>query len=184
MIFDEAHELEDVASNYFGIGLSNLRFEELVRDVETMLRRRSSLRRRSRAVATMLRDRGRMFFAALPVEVGDKATDACRSSSARTFWKKSGDTYLGVMNALHSPGRRTGAAEGVDEAPGLRKRAADIATSLKFLLEADSRTRCSGSSGAAGAELARGGRNTYLQATPIDVSRHAVARCLSSTAWF
>src|ERR1700748_2379453 len=29
VIFDEAHELEDVASSYFGISLSNVRFEEL-----------------------------------------------------------------------------------------------------------------------------------------------------------
>ena len=35
VIFDEAHELEDVAGNYFGVSVSNLRVEELVRDVET-----------------------------------------------------------------------------------------------------------------------------------------------------
>ncbi len=33
VIFDEAHELEDIASNYFGIGLSNARFDELARDI-------------------------------------------------------------------------------------------------------------------------------------------------------
>ena len=34
VIFDEAHELEDVAGNYFGISVSNLRVEDLARDVE------------------------------------------------------------------------------------------------------------------------------------------------------
>src|SRR5215813_4950366 len=34
VIFDEAHELEDVAGNYFGISVSSLRVEELARDVE------------------------------------------------------------------------------------------------------------------------------------------------------
>ena len=43
VIFDEAHELEDVASSYFGISLSNIRFEELARDVETMLRAKGAL---------------------------------------------------------------------------------------------------------------------------------------------
>ena len=43
VIFDEAHELEDVASSYFGISLSNIRFEELARDLETMLRAKQSL---------------------------------------------------------------------------------------------------------------------------------------------
>ena len=31
-LFDEAHELEDVASNYFGISLSHARFDKLTRD--------------------------------------------------------------------------------------------------------------------------------------------------------
>src|SRR2546423_9165353 len=34
VIFDEAHELEDVAGSYFGVGVSNVRFNELARDVE------------------------------------------------------------------------------------------------------------------------------------------------------
>lgn len=33
VIFDEAHQLEDVATNYFGIMVSNYRFEELIRDI-------------------------------------------------------------------------------------------------------------------------------------------------------
>ena len=37
VIFDEAHELEDVASSYFGVSVSNLRFEELARDIEQTL---------------------------------------------------------------------------------------------------------------------------------------------------
>src|SRR5690349_13386472 len=39
VIFDEAHELEDVAGSYFGISVSNSRFEELCRDVEAALQR-------------------------------------------------------------------------------------------------------------------------------------------------
>src|SRR5271170_792728 len=38
VIFDEAHELEDIASQYFGVALSNHRFDELARDTESMLR--------------------------------------------------------------------------------------------------------------------------------------------------
>jgi ATP-dependent DNA helicase DinG len=39
VIFDEAHELEEVAGNYFGISVSNLRVDELGRDVEHLLQR-------------------------------------------------------------------------------------------------------------------------------------------------
>ena len=38
MVFDEAHEIEDVASDYFGRQLSSYRFEELARDTENVLR--------------------------------------------------------------------------------------------------------------------------------------------------
>ena len=38
VVFDEAHEIEDVASDYFGRQLSSYRFEELARDTENMLR--------------------------------------------------------------------------------------------------------------------------------------------------
>ena len=39
VIFDEAHELEEVAGNYFGISVSNLRMDELARDTENLLQR-------------------------------------------------------------------------------------------------------------------------------------------------
>src|ERR1700689_4193660 len=38
VIFDEAHEIEDVASEYFGRQVSNYRFEELGRDAEVAVR--------------------------------------------------------------------------------------------------------------------------------------------------
>ena len=38
VIFDEAHEIEDVSGDYFGRQISNYRFEELARDAEQALR--------------------------------------------------------------------------------------------------------------------------------------------------
>src|ERR1022692_4370147 len=38
VVFDEAHEIEGVASDYFGRQLSSYKFEELARDTESMLR--------------------------------------------------------------------------------------------------------------------------------------------------
>lgn len=37
LVFDEAHELEDVATQYFGVSISNYRVEELVRDTDRAL---------------------------------------------------------------------------------------------------------------------------------------------------
>ena len=52
-ILDEAHQLEDVATQYFGVGLSTYRVEDLAQDVE-----RLGLPDTAKAVET-LRDRGR-----------------------------------------------------------------------------------------------------------------------------
>src|SRR5665213_400137 len=38
VIFDEAHEIEDVASDYFGRQISNYRFDEMARDAEQAMR--------------------------------------------------------------------------------------------------------------------------------------------------
>jgi len=42
VIFDEAHELEEVAGSYFGISVSNLRFNDLVRDIDALLKMKGS----------------------------------------------------------------------------------------------------------------------------------------------
>ena len=51
LVLDEAHQLEDVATQYFGISLSNYRLEELVRDTERAVRHwwRPGSRKRSPA---------------------------------------------------------------------------------------------------------------------------------------
>ena len=37
VVFDEAHEVEEVASQYFGIAISSYQFEELIRDISRIL---------------------------------------------------------------------------------------------------------------------------------------------------
>ena len=71
VIFDEAHELEDIASNYFGLSVSNVRFEDLVRDVEAMLKKGDGYANATNTAILVsgqqLRDRARMFFSQLPL---------------------------------------------------------------------------------------------------------------------
>src|SRR5664279_5415636 len=66
VIFDEAHELEEVASSYFGLSVSNIRFEELARDTDVLLRGKEGAEKMP-AATQQLRDRARMFFANLPM---------------------------------------------------------------------------------------------------------------------
>ena len=66
VIFDEAHELEEVASSYFGLSVSNIRFEELARDTDAMLRGKEGAGNLP-GVTQQLRERARLFFSGLPM---------------------------------------------------------------------------------------------------------------------
>src|SRR5438046_4654425 len=65
VIFDEAHDLEDIPSSYFVISVSNGRIEQLCRDVEPSLQRNQLLSGSAVGAVGKLRDRARFFFAVL-----------------------------------------------------------------------------------------------------------------------
>ena len=188
VIFDEAHELEEVASNYFGIGLSTQRFDELTRDTEMMLKAKGASTSAIESACAMLKDRVRMFFAALPDE--GFGPGRMPFEDRGSFLEESGDTYTGAVNALTRLEGELELLRNVEEAPGLRKRAAEIRAHLAFLLESPDRNTVFWiERRAAGGvrNLARGGAagafHTHLQATPIDVSEllhAALFDCYSS----
>ena len=176
VIFDEAHELEEVASNYFGIGLSTTRFDELTRDIELMLKSKDALSSSIVSSCTSLHDRARMFFAALPAEPNSNIGRMPFDRRA-DFLEESGDYYTATLNALTRLEGELERVKNVDEIPGLRNRASEIRRSLNFLLESDARNTVFWiERRAAGGvrNLARAAHapafNTHLQATPIDVS--------------
>ncbi|RZU40684.1 ATP-dependent DNA helicase [Edaphobacter modestus] len=183
VVFDEAHELEEVASNYFGIGLSTQRVDELVRDVEIMLRAKQASTSAIESACSTLQNRSRMFFSALP----DDPNGAGRMPflNRPDFLEESGDYYTATLNALTRLEGELERVKNVEESSGLRKRAADIRAHLAFLLEStDQNTVFWIERRATGGvrSFARGhghtAFNTHLQATPIDVSE------LLSTALF
>jgi len=178
VVFDEAHELEDIASNYFGLSVSNVRFEELARDTDALLRGKEGAGNLP-AVTQQLRDRARMFFAALPM-----AGDGRQPFNGREeFLETSGEVYLSVRATLRRMEAEMDGMEGVDEAPGLKNRVARLRSELEFLLESNSsnmvywmeRRLAGGAPERSSSTGTRGGfrtqsRTTFLQATPIDVS--------------
>jgi ATP-dependent DNA helicase DinG len=195
VIFDEAHELEDIASQYFGIALSNARFDELARDTDSMLRAKGVSTSAIESATQSIRDRSKLFFASLPA--GPSDLGRLEFTDRADFLEARGDAYLAASNALQRLEGELERLREVDEAAGLRKRAADIRNHLKFLLEStDPNTvfwierrataglrnaaRNTGapsiptasSSGWVGAGASGGPQafSTHLQATPIDVS--------------
>ena len=181
VVFDEAHELEEVASNYFGLSVSNVRFEELARDTDVLLRGKEGAQNLP-AVTQQLRERARMFFAGLPM-----AGDGRQPFTGREeFLETSGDLYMAVRTTLRRLEAEMEALQGIDEAPGLKKRVARLRSELEFLLESNANNmvywmerRVSGAPASATADSSTRARNvfrpqartTFLQATPIDVSK-------------
>jgi ATP-dependent DNA helicase DinG len=168
VVFDEAHELEEIASSYFGVSISNVRFEELARDVEILLRAKQALSASLTAAAELVRERGRMFFGALPEPKG--ADGRMPFTDREEFLEQSGDVYLGLVNALE---RLTGELErlrGVDEASGLKKRTAELANQLMFLLESTDRGFVFWIERRSSTGFRQSGTNTWLQATPIEIA--------------
>ena len=167
VVFDEAHELEEIASSYFGVNISNLRFEELARDAEILLRAQQSLSASLTAAAELVRERGRMFFAALPEPKG--AEGRMPFTDREEFLEQSGDAYLGLVNALERLTGELDRVRGVEEASGLKKRTADLASQLTFLLESTDRGYVFWIERRTSTGM-RQGSNTWLQATPIEIA--------------
>jgi len=174
VIFDEAHELEDIASAYFGVGLSSRRVEEMARDAEALLRAKHSYGGKVEAATNALRERARAFFAALPAgETAGRVPFANR----KEFLEECGDLYLSVTSALQRLEGELKRVKDVEEAKGLAERAEDIRAQLEFLIEGEDQNvvfwierRAMGGLKAAARGAGAGGHHTHLQATPIDIS--------------
>ncbi len=163
VIFDEAHELEDVAGGYFGVAVSNSRFEELCRDVEAALQRNHMLSASLSGALKSLRDRSMFFFALLPPGDGRFAFE-----NRREFLEENGDEFLALQQALQ---RLNSELEMLPSKPeevfNFARRSQELQVQLAFLMESEDRNTVFW------IERRRGGRdkqNVFLQATPIDVA--------------
>ena len=102
VIFDEAHELEDVAGNYFGISVSNLRVEDLARDVENSMQHNRMLSASISGALGSLRERSQFFFSLLPPGDGRFAFE-----TRREFLEENGDEFVGAESGADAAGGRT-----------------------------------------------------------------------------
>jgi ATP-dependent DNA helicase DinG len=179
VIFDEAHELEDIAGNYFGISVSNLRVEDLARDVETSLQHNRMMSASLSSALGSLRERSQFFFSLLPPGEGRFAFE-----TRREFLEENGDEFIAFNQALT---RLAGELEGLPQKPeeifNFVRRAQEIQVQLAFAMESDDHNtvfwierrggrgnnRQAGKGASAFENSARGRQNVFLQATPIDV---------------
>ena len=169
VIFDEAHELEDVASSYFGVTVSNSRIDELARDVEQVLTRNRMVSAGLSAAIGSLRDHAALFFSLLPMGNGRFAFE-----NRRDFLEENGEEYNGLRNSLQ---RLDSELQQMPEKPeevfAFARRAAEMNFQLRFLMEEENpntvfwiERRGARATGGRGHDR----HTVFLQATPIDVA--------------
>ena len=177
LVVDEAHQLEDVATQYFGRGVSNLRIDDLARDAEAALRMAgapgAAAAHDAARGAMRLVDHARAFFSGLALARMSRGDERLRLAPA---WFADhltpGLDLAGALDglqttcALASAGRDRDADagnDGADDLTSVARRAGDLAADLRFLLAA--------ADPAYVYFLEVRGRAVQLRAAPIDVSR-------------
>ncbi len=166
VIFDEAHELEDVAGSYFGVSVSNLRIEDLIRDVEASLQRNRALSASLSTATRRLRERSQFFFSVLPAGDGRFAFE-----NRREFLEENGDEFLALMQAITGLGSELhNMPEKPEEVFAFIRRCEELGVQLRFLMESEDRNTVFWIERRGGRGMHREKKNVFLQATPIDVA--------------
>ena len=161
VVFDEAHEMEDVASDYFGRQISNYRFEELARDADIALRLlrlgTPSLLRKTQKI----REKSRAFFELFPARDGRFPFSRAEREA---FLEQHREAYDALASALKSVETEFAAmAAKPEELQRLARRSFEIRQELGFLFESNEKNYVYW--------YERRNKGVFLAATPIDVSQ-------------
>ena len=160
VVFDEAHEIEDVASDYFGRQVSSYQFDELARDAEQTLRMLNVATAATRRPLAQMRERAHSFFALFPEREGRFTFE---HSERAGFIEQNREAYDDLSAALKRLETELGALRSKpEEVMNIARRAAEIRRELAFLLESAEKSYVYW--------FERRGKGVILTATPIDVS--------------
>jgi len=167
LVFDEAHELEDVATQYFGVMISNYRIEELVRDADRVLNETGAASAFLTGQIAKLAQHSTEFFTGFRRREGRYVLQPLGAGAGMRRGLPDGgvpgDLYRAlrtqlevIRTALHNVPVQS------DSIESLGRRTLELADDLGMILESDSKeyvfwceTR---------------GRGTFLWASPINVS--------------
>src|SRR5271168_826433 len=160
VVFDEAHEIEDVASDYFGRRVSSYQFEELVRDTEAMLRLLKIEASPLRKHLLRVRERARGFFEHFPEREGRYPFGPAERKS---FLEQNHEAFEDLSAAVKRIETELSALNPKpEEVVTLARRGADLRREFEFLLESEEKSYVYW--------YERRGKGIVLTATPIDVS--------------
>ena len=180
-IVDEAHQLEDVATQYFGFSVSTYRLEELARDIERLLAAGGIDDRRTKEEIEhgieRLRNHARQFFADLTAAHRHLGRERVRATLETLSGAGDAAAHLsGALDILQSTlaltqrprsaGEEDESADVAEEIAALVRRAGEIRDELRFLMRAESEPGI----GDFVHFVEFRGRGVFLRASPIDVS--------------
>jgi ATP-dependent DNA helicase DinG len=167
-IVDEAHQLEDVATQYFGYAVSNYRLEELVRDSSRVVGGGvafdATTARQLLDDIARLQDASRNFFSEVEFTKRQRGVAGEeRGLLTRQLAEQIADAGAGLLDALQSLEATIRLARDIPEdLTSIARRASEIRDELARLLRADDPEFVFF------VELR--GRGVFLRAAPIDVS--------------
>src|SRR6185436_10692056 len=102
LVVDEAHQLEDVATQYFGVGVSNFRVDDLVRDAERLFASVADVEDLHRAL-TRVSDHARSFFGAIAFGRSARAESRLRyTAEAIGEYVEEGAMLAGALEGLEA----------------------------------------------------------------------------------
>jgi ATP-dependent DNA helicase DinG len=167
LIVDEAHQLEDVATQYFGVAVSAHRLDEFVRDLTQTIAARGDDRVFADALAAAvveLQQTGQRFFDRLRLEMharpagGDRAKVTAALAEHLTPAREGLTGALGRVAAVLAPH-----GERADDLVRLRMRSESFAKDLAVVASADDERYVH--------FIEQRGRHVTLRAAPIDASQ-------------
>jgi len=158
VVFDEAHEIEDVAAQYFGVSVGNYQLKDLGRDVAAVGRAKKFGTPELERIVQRLEERAGEFFALFGE--GDRRA-AFQGRGA--FREENEEVYSDVLAALELIGSHLKLIQNPpEEIVPLFRRVTELGANLRFVMESDDEEYVYW--------VEKRGRGVYLQATPIDVS--------------
>ena len=158
VIFDEAHEIEEAASQYFGLTVSSHQVEELRTDILALARRKEFKTGELERILDALLDHADRFF-----QLFGNIEGRTGFTDHRNFFEHHHEKYLHFVNALELLTTQLQLIKGApEELAPLHRRAREIEETLRFWVEGKDKSYVYW--------VERRGRGCFLQATPIDVS--------------
>ncbi len=177
VIIDEAHQLEDVATQYFGLAISNYRIDELVRDADRLLNAGviDDDEGDTRRALARVSDHGRAFFGSVAMAKRARGYGGDERLRIGPDWFGDGiDEGVALVTALDGLEASMALAGGKSESPGARRETDEDAMAIARragALRDDLRFMLAASDAAYVYFVELRGRGVFLRAAPIDVSR-------------